>query len=61
MVAKNGKGHKMVGFVKTFDHYQRKFNFGHFFSSPVKLKRIWKLDQNLIMALIVMAIYTLLL
>ena len=30
MVAKNGKGYKMVGFVKTFDHYQRKFNFGYF-------------------------------
>ena len=28
MVTKNVKGEKMVGFVKTSDHYHYKFNFG---------------------------------
>ena len=41
----------MVGFVKTFDQYHHKFNFAHFF-------RIWNLDQNIIMVLLIMAIYT---
>ena len=27
----------MVGFDKNFDHYRHKFDFGHFFGSPVKL------------------------
>ena len=33
----------MVGFVKTLDHYYHKFNFGHFFISPVKVGK----DLNL--------------
>ena len=37
IVTKNVKGEMMAGFDKTFDHYQHKFNFGHFFISPVKL------------------------
>ena len=28
---------KMVRFIKTGDQYPHKFNFGHFFSSPVKM------------------------
>ena len=31
------KAEKMLVFVKTFDHYHHKFNFGNFFSCPVKL------------------------
>lgn len=31
------KGGKIVRFIKTFDRYPHKFNFGHFYSSPVKL------------------------
>ena len=27
----------MVGSIKKIDHCRHKFNFGHFFSSPVKL------------------------
>ena len=51
---------KMVVFVKIFDHYHHNFSFGNFFSCPVNCKRIWNwsLDQNLIMALLIMAIYT---
>ena len=33
----NVKVEKMVVFVKTFDYYHHKFNFGNFFSCPVKL------------------------
>ena len=33
----NLKVEKMMIFVKTFDYYHRKFNFGIFFSCPVKL------------------------
>ena len=33
----NVKVEKMMVFVKTFDHYYHKFNFGDFFSCPVKL------------------------
>ena len=33
----NVKVEKMVTFVKTFDHYHQQFNFGNFFSCPVKL------------------------
>ena len=51
---------KMVVFVKIFDHYHHNFSFGNFFSCPVNCKRIWNwsLDWNLIMALLIMAIYT---
>ena len=51
---------KMVVFVKIFDHYHHNFSFGNFFSCPVNCKRIWNwsLDRNLIMALLIMAIYT---
>ena len=37
ILPKNVKVEKMVVFVKTFDHYHYKSNFGHFFSCPVKL------------------------
>ena len=33
----NVKVEKMIVFVTTFDHYHHKFNFGNFFSCPVKL------------------------
>ena len=33
----NVKVEKMVIFVKTFNYYDDKFNFGNFFSCPVKL------------------------
>ena len=33
----NLKVEKVMIFVKTFDYYHRKFNFGIFFSCPVKL------------------------
>ena len=33
----NVKVEKMLVFVKTFEHYQRKFNLGNFFNCPVKL------------------------
>ena len=38
---------KMVGFIKTCDQYPNKFNFNHFFNSPLKLYQkiwIWNLD-----------------
>ena len=56
------KVEKMVVFVKTFYHYHHKFDFGHFFSYPVKPKKIWNwnLDQHLIMASLVTAVYTVL-
>ena len=53
----------MVEFLKTRDQCHDKFNFGHFFSSPVKLYQriwIWNLDQNLIIALLIMAVCTVL-
>ena len=31
------KVEKMVVFVKTFDYNHHRFNFGNFFSCPVKL------------------------
>ena len=33
----NVKVKKMVVFVKTFDNYNHKFNFGNFFSWPAKV------------------------
>ena len=53
----NVRVEKMVVFVKTFDHYHYHYNF---FNCPVNYKRIWNwsLDQNLIMASLIMAIYT---
>ena len=56
----NVRVEKIVVFVKTFDHYHHKFSFGNFFSCPVNYKRIWNwsLDKNLIMALLITAIYT---
>ena len=50
----NVKVEKIVVFVKTFDYYHQKFNFGNFFSCPVNCKRIWNwnLDRNLIMDLL---------
>ena len=36
-INENVKVEKMVVFVKMFDDYYHKFNFGNFFSSPVKL------------------------
>ena len=33
---KNVKVRKMVEFIKTCNHYPRKFNFGHFFSSIIR-------------------------
>ena len=33
----NVKVEKVMVFVKKFDHYHHKFNFGSFFSCPVKL------------------------
>ena len=36
IVTENVKGEKMVVFAKTFDNHHRKFNFGHFFSPPLK-------------------------
>ena len=52
----------MVVFFKTFDHYHCNFSFGIFFSCPVNCKKIWNwsLDRNLIMALLILAIYTVL-
>ena len=38
LVIKKLNGEKMVGFVKTFDHYHQKFNFDQFFSNPVELQ-----------------------
>ena len=45
----NAKVEKVVVFVKTFDCYHHKFNFGNFFNCPVKLLK--NLDRNLIMAI----------
>ena len=42
----------IVVFVKIFDHYHYKFHFGNFFSCPVKL------NQDLIMILLILAICT---
>ena len=36
MKDKNG-----VGFIKTFDYSNHKFNFGQFLRSPIKLKKKW--------------------
>ena len=33
----------MIAFVKSFDHNHQKFNFGNFFSCPVKLQKNLKL------------------
>ena len=41
---------KIVVFVKILDHYHYKFNFGNSFSCPVKL------NQDLIMILLILAI-----
>ena len=35
--SQNVEVEKMVIFVKMFPHYHHKFNFGNFYSSPVKL------------------------
>ena len=57
----NMKVEKMVAFVKTFDHYHHKFNFGNFFSCSVKLQKNLKLKfRNLIITLLIMAICTVL-
>ena len=60
--SQNVRVKEMVVFVKTFDHYHSKFGFGNFFSCPVNCKRIWnwRLDRNLIIALLIMAIYAVL-
>ena len=50
------KGAKMVVFTKPSDQYPLKFNFDHFFSSPVWIRN---LDKNLIMALLIMAVFIL--
>ena len=53
----------MVAFVKTFDHYHRKFNYGNFFCCPVKLEKNLKLKfrtKFFIMALLIMAIHAVL-
>ena len=39
----NIKTEKMVVFVKAFDHYHHKSNFGNLFSRPVKLYKNLKL------------------
>ena len=39
----NVKVGKVVVFVKTFDYYHLKFNFGGFLSCPVKLQKNLKL------------------
>ena len=47
---------KVVRFIKTYGQYPKKYNFGQFSSSTVKLYQrvwIWNLDQNLIMALLI--------
>ena len=62
-MTKELRGSEMVGFIKTFDQHPYRFNFGYFFSFLVKLYQsiwIWNLDQNVIMALIDMAVCTLL-
>ena len=49
---------KMVGFIKTCDQYPNKFNFNHFFNSPLKLYQkiwIWNLVKYLILALLITA------
>ena len=33
----NVKVKKMVVFLKTFDHYRHKFNYGNVYTCPVKL------------------------
>ena len=45
----NAKVEKVLVFVKTFDYYHHKFNFGNFFNCPVKLLK--NLDRNLILAM----------
>ena len=39
----NVKVGKVVDFIKPFDHYYHKFNFGKFFRCPAKLKKNLKL------------------
>ena len=58
----NVKIEKMVVFVKKFDHYYHKFNFGNFFKCPVKVLIIWNwdLDRNLFMAYLFITIFTVL-
>ena len=43
----NEKVEKMVVFVKTFEHYQCKFNLGNFFNCPVKLQKNLELKFKL--------------
>ena len=54
---------KMVVYAKTFDRYYHKFNSGNFFSCLLNCKRIWNwsLDQNINTALLILAIYLVLL
>ena len=63
-VTRSVKIEKMVRFIKNFDHYQHKFNFSSLFqpiSKTVKGSKFnQNLDQNLIMTLLIMVIYTLL-
>ena len=50
---------KMVVLVKTFDHYDHKFQVFQLSCKIVKeLKRNWNLDRNLIITLLIMAICT---
>ena len=53
----------MLGFFKILYHYQHKFHFGQFFSSPTNLQKDLNLnlDQDLIMALLIMVVYSVLL
>ena len=59
----NVKVEKMVAFVKTFDHYHRKFNYGNLFCCPVKLEKNLKLkfrSKFFIIALLIKTIHTVL-
>ena len=49
----------MVVFVKTFNYYHPKFNFGNFFSCPVKLLKNLKLKFRLKFSHAFMVIYSL--
>ena len=58
IVTKMGR-FKMVVLVKTFDHYDHKFQVFQLSCKIVKeLKRNWNLDRNLIITLLIMAICT---
>ena len=42
IVAKDVKREKMMGFVRTFDHYHHKFNFGSLFQISSKSVKEFK-------------------